>query len=414
MAELPILPVSIFTQLVADHLAVLGEVVVEGEISQMQISQGRWLFLTLKDAQASISVFAPVFKITSVASLTEGMSVQVYGTAGLYQKTGRFSLNAYRIVPAGDGALRQAYERLKAKLQAEGLFDPGRKRPLPRLPQRIGLITAADSRAYSDFVKVLSERLGGLTIEFYPVQVQGKAAVPSILQAFHYFNQMTHPPEILVLTRGGGSLEDLLSFNDEAVARAVFSSQIPVVSAIGHEEDVALTDFVADLRASTPSNAAELLVPSRRELLTTLHHLTLQLETSLIGELHDQQRLVSHYAQRLGGVLDRQQHRWQTLADRLNQQVYGLRQKLSLRAQRSQFMAERLLQALQQKLLQQTQQLTQLERLLENLDPRKVLARGFSITRTKAGVLVTSTVQVKPGTQLITTLAEGELSSLAT
>jgi exodeoxyribonuclease VII large subunit len=409
--SVPILPVSSFTQLVADHLSVLGEVCVEGEISQMQVSQGKWLFLTLKDQAASISVFAPAFKITALNSLTDGMKVHVFGTASLYQKTGRFSLNAYRIVPAGEGALRLAYEQLKTKLQAEGLFDATRKRKIPRLPEHIGLITAVDARAYTDFTKVLAGRLGGLTITFYPVQVQGANSVPSILKAFEYFNRQVNPPDVIVLTRGGGSLEDLLSFNDEAVARAVFSCRIPVISAIGHEADQALTDFVADLRASTPSNAAELLVQSRQELLQRVDHLTLRIDGSLTAELRDQQRLVNYYGERLGSILRIHQTRAQKLTERLGLQLAGRAQSLIQKQNNRSFLVSQLHQLMTQKTIQTKQKIQNLERLLSTLDYQKVLARGFSITRTESGKIVTNAADVLPNTKITTTLAQGTLSS---
>lgn len=409
--SIPVLPVSSFTQLVADHLSVLGEVCVEGEISQMQVSQGKWLFLTLKDQAASVSVFAPAFKITALNSLTDGMQVQVYGTASLYQKTGRFSLNAYRIVPAGEGALRLAYEQLKAKLKAEGLFDVSRKRPIPPLPQHIGLITAVDARAYTDFTKVLAGRLGGLTISFYPVQVQGVSSVPSILKAFEYFNRQASPPDVIVLTRGGGSLEDLMSFNDEAVARAVFSCKIPVISAIGHEADQALTDFVADLRASTPSNAAELLVQSRQELLQRVAHLSLRIENAITAELRDEQRLVNYYGERLRSILRIHQTKAQKLTERLSLQLASREQSLIRQQNNRSFFVSQLHQRMSQKTFQTKQKIQNLERLLSSLDYQKVLARGFSITRTESGTIITTAADVLPATRIITTLARGTLTS---
>lgn len=413
-ATQPILPVSVFAELINTSLGDLGEFIVEGEISQLQISQGRWLFLTLKDDQAAVSVFAPVFRITSASALTEGMKVQVYGKAGLYQKTGRFSLNAYRIVPAGEGALRLAYERLKAKLQAEGLFDPARKRPLPFLPTRIGLITARGARAYSDFLKVLGERMGGLQIEFYPVQVQGKDSVASVLQALRYFNALPNPPEVIVLTRGGGSLEDLLSFNDEQVARAIFSSKIPVVSAIGHEEDVALTDFVADLRASTPSNAAELLVPSRLELSTKIRHLELKLTHTVTQRLHDNQILVSEYARGLSNCLLPSIHRAEVLYRRLTQQVGVVSERLVSLRKTGSYQLGRLQSAAGNQIRSQIDRLSALQRLLESLDYRKVLARGYSITTTSDGKVVRQLHDLAAGVTLMTTLARGTITSTVT
>ena len=256
-ASAEILSVAQFNQLLSGYLSDLGELIVEGELSQPQISQGKWFFCTLKDNTSAMSVFAPLWKIANAQVLTDGMQVKVYGTVGVHQKTGRMSFTAFAIEPSGEGALRRAYELLKKQLAAEGLFDPARKRPLPLFPQTIGLITASGSRAFADFMRVLGDRMGGLRIQFYPVQVQGRVAVDSICQAFSQINTAANPPEVVVLTRGGGSLEDLLSFNDERVARAVFSCKVPVVSAIGHELDQALTDFVADVRAATPTHAAE-------------------------------------------------------------------------------------------------------------------------------------------------------------
>lgn len=405
-----ILPVGQFAKLISANLADLGEFIVEGEISQMQISQGKWLFLTLKDETAAVSVFAPVFRITSASLLSEGMKVQVYGKAGLYEKTGRFSLNAYRIVPAGEGALRLAYERLKAKLAAEGLFDSARKRPLPALPTRIGLITAKGARAYSDFVKVLGERLGGLTIEFYPVQVQGKESVASVLSAFAYFNGLPNPPDVIVLTRGGGSLEDLLSFNDEQVARAVFSSKVPVVSAIGHEEDVALTDFVADLRASTPSNAAELLVPSRLELASRLQNLELQLTHSITHRLADCQVLVAEYVNSLSNCLTPRIRRVEVLYRRLNQQVGIVNERLHRLHNQGSYQLSRLQLATSGQIRSHQTRLQSLVRLLNSLDYHKVLARGYSIT-TSGGRVVRDLAKVAAGETLATQLATGLINS---
>ncbi|MFH2019256.1 MAG: exodeoxyribonuclease VII large subunit, partial [bacterium] len=168
----PIFSVSEFNEMVNSHLAVLGDIVVEGEISQLKISQSKWVYITIKDEKASVEVFSMVFRLTNIRSLEEGMLVKVYGKAGIYPKNGRFSIQADQVLPSGEGALKLAYEKLKNQLESEGIFDIARKRPLPMFPSSIGLITAKGSEAYNDFVKVVSERLGGLNISFYPVSVQ--------------------------------------------------------------------------------------------------------------------------------------------------------------------------------------------------------------------------------------------------
>lgn len=410
----PVLQVGQFNQLINSQLAELGEFIVEGEISQLQVSQGKWLFLTIKDDQASVSVFASVFRITTASLLSEGMKVQVYGKAGLYEKTARFSLNAYRIVPSGEGALRLAYERLKAKLAQEGLFDSQRKRPLPYLPARIGLITAKGARAYSDFIKVIGERLGGMTIEFYPVQVQGSGSVESILQVFAQIQAMSNPPEVIVLTRGGGSLEDLLSFNDERVARAVFGCKVPVVSAIGHEEDVALTDFVADLRASTPSNAAELLVPSRQELKIRLQSLETHLNQAVEQLFENAQVLVTGYAQSLSNCLLPSLHRIEVLQRKLQQQYGQVLGKLQTQQKMKSYLTNRLCTAVSTSLRSRQTALLNLERLLRSLDYRAVLRRGYSITFDAQGHVVSEVSALEAGATLKTQLSAGTIMSTIT
>lgn len=410
----PVLQVSQFTKLINSQLTELGEFIVEGEISQLQVSQGKWLFLTIKDTSAAISVFASVFRITTASLLSEGMKVQVYGKAGLYEKTGRFSLNAYRIVPSGEGALQLAYERLKAQLAQEGLFDTARKRSLPYLPTRIGLITARGARAYSDFIKVLGERLGGMTIEFYPVQVQGTGSVESILRAFTHIQKMTNPPEVVVLTRGGGSLEDLLSFNDERVARAVFGCKVPVVSAIGHEEDVALTDFVADLRASTPSNAAELLVPSRQELRMRLQSLETELTVAVQHLFENAQLLVTGYARSLSNCLLPRLYRIEVLQRRLHQQYGQVVGTLQTYRKTGAYLTMRLQAAVSTNVRSKQVALESLERLLRSLDYRAVLRRGYSITFDAAGHVIGEVTDLAAGTTIKTTVAAGTIMSTVT
>ncbi len=407
----PIFQVHEFNQMVSLHLQRLGELVIEGEISQMRVSQGKWLFMTIKDDLASVEVFAPAFRLSTLNMLEEGMKVHVYGQASLYQKTGRFTIQATQIVPAGEGALKLAYEKLKQKLDQEGLFDPARKRVLPKFINKIGLITAKDSRAYSDFIKILQERIGGIQIYFYPVQVQGKESVTSLLQAFQYFQSHDLHLDALVMIRGGGSLEDLLSFNDEMVARAVFASKIPVISGIGHEDDIALTDLVADLRASTPSNAAELLMADRDSLNLEIKHLKMRLSTQLKEVFQAKQQQINQSLQTFQRYFVNQQEVVVNLSLDLERFLTIYLERFKLKQSFTLELKNRLSKSSTLSLENQAQRLSQLSRLLSSYDYQKVLARGFSLARNQKGQIIKSSQQLKPQDQVEVQLATGSFIS---
>ena len=241
-------------------------VTVVGELANFKISKNRWVYFDLKDETASVRFFGTVYQLPG--PLEDGMTVAVKGMPRLHPLYG-FSVNVMSIQPVGEGSIKKAAALLEAKLKAEGLFDEARKRTLPYPPQRIGLVTSGESAAYRDFVKVLGGRWGGLEITLVDVQVQGEAAIGQLVAAIEQLNQLAEPPEVIVLTRGGGSAEDLQAFSTEQVTRAVAGSRIPTLVAIGHEVDISLAELAADQRASTPSNAAELLVPDRRALLAS-------------------------------------------------------------------------------------------------------------------------------------------------
>ena len=384
-----IFQVSEFNEFINLYLDEVTELVVEGEISQINVSQGKWLFATIKDDQASVEVFGVVEQISGWDILQTGMLVHVYGRPRLYQKTGRFSLSARQIVPAGAGALQIAFEKLKLKLEKAGWFDLERKRPLPVFPETIGLITAKDSRAYSDFVKVLKERMGGLQIYFYPVNVQGHEAVPTILTAFDYFNHQHQQPDLIVLARGGGSLEDLQAFNDERVAQAIFASRAPVVCGIGHEEDVSIADLVADRRASTPSNAAELIVRNRQEVLEQVAFQTREIKNQLEQLTIQANQVLLRRVGTLAAFAGQAQRQRQTIEQTKQQ----------------------LVRATDTWLKQQKMRLATTARLLSNLDPHQVLKRGFSITVNQNGVILKSIKQVSNNEQVTTTLFDGKIDS---
>jgi exodeoxyribonuclease VII large subunit len=274
-----------------------------------------------------------------------------------------FSINVQTMQPAGEGSIKRAAELLQAKLTAEGLFAPERKRLLPYPPQRIGLITSRQSAAYADFIKILNARWGGISIELIDVQVQGDAAPEQIIAAVEQFNQRATPPDVLVLTRGGGSADDLAAFSTESVTRAVAASRIPTLVAIGHEIDISLAELAADQRASTPSNAAETLVPDRRAALQNL----------------------AGYRRQLHGWID----------GALAAARVGLQQAVTQAGQAT----ERLLQQEQQRVAQQ-------RLLLRLLDPAAVLQRGYAVVRYDSK-FVRSVQGLKPGTKISIQLSDG-------
>lgn len=324
--------VAVFNQTIS---AVYPTVTIEGELSNFRVSKNRWVYFDLKDETSNVKFFGTIYQLPG--PLEDGMKLRVSGTPQLHPNYG-FSITMRSIVLAGEGTIKKASRLLEARLQKEGLFDPARKRALPYPPTRIGLIASGESAAYSDFLKIINARWGGVEISHYDVQVQGEDAVPQIKTAIEYFNAHNMPPEVLIITRGGGSLDDLQAFSNELVVRAVAASRIPTLLAIGHERDVSLAERAADVHASTPSNAAELLVPDRQDQLTQLHGL----QQGLQRQIQDSIRFQS---EQLRGV-----------QDSLQQQLYHL-------------------------LAQQKQYLASLQLTLDQINPKRVLQRGYAIVR---------------------------------
>jgi exodeoxyribonuclease VII large subunit len=247
-----------------------GFAYLEGEIANFRISKNKWVYFDLKDEFSKVQCFGSVFNLPG--PIEEGMKIIVGGRPSLHNQFG-FSFNFQSIAPSGEGSIKKAFDLLKAKLQKEGLFDSDRKRILPYPPKKIALIASLESAAYADFIKVLSSRWPFINIEVYDCLVQGEQAPAQISQAITSSNQQSELADILVVTRGGGSADDLSAFNDERVVRAIVSSRIPTLVAIGHEIDESLSELASDLRASTPSNAAELIAPDRQSELQFIRSL---------------------------------------------------------------------------------------------------------------------------------------------
>lgn len=367
-------------------LAILNEtltfafpaVTVEGEVSSFKVNQGKWVFFDLKDGDATLPCFMPVYQLK--VPLEDGMKVRVGGVPKV-TNWGKFSFTVKTVALAGEGELKRAFELLKAKLEGEGLFAAERKRPLPRFPRRIGLITSGASAAYADFMKILGQRWGGLEIQLADVQVQGAVAPDQIVGALSYFNELATPPEVLVVIRGGGSLEDLQAFNTEAVARAIAASRTPVLVGVGHEVDVSLADFAADQRAVTPTDAARLVVPDRGEVAQEVSRRHREMEQAL-GRLMVER----------GQAIDRQ--------------VAALERFVRVPQARVEALEVRLLHAQRQTLQLQRQKLAGLQRLMASFDPAATLKRGYAIVRRQEQV-VTAADQVSAGNSLVIQLAAG-------
>jgi exodeoxyribonuclease VII large subunit len=361
------------------------KVLVEGEVSSFKVWQNRYIYFDIKDDKTTINCFMPVYALKQ--PIEDGMNVRVDGYPKLTDK-GRFSLTVREVIPTGEGAIRRAYELLKQKLATEGLFDAERKRSLPEYPQRVGLVTAANSAAYADFIKIVHQRWPGLLIEFAPVQVQGKVSPDQIVRAVEAFNQDARPVEVLILIRGGGSLEDLQAFNAEAVVRAIVGSRIPTLVGVGHEVDTSLADLVADVRAATPTDAAMRLVYDRHEVLQRLDRLSLSLERGV------------------GITIDSYFNRLERSASSLDATI---RQRL-LALDRAQVS---LSQSLTRIMSIAGQRLSQQAQLLGAINPRAILERGYSITRLN-GQVIRSTKGLKVGSELVVELNQGIIDTTVT
>ena len=264
-AELPIFTVSAFLASLNQTLEyAYPSIEIEGEVASFKVNQGKFVFFDLKDAGGSVGCFMTLWQLR--VPIEDGMKVVVRATAKV-TPWGKFSLTVQSIRPSGEGSLKKSFELLKAKLDKEGLFAVDRKRILPYPPTHIAVISSTQAAGYADFVKILNDRWGGVKVDVAHVQVQGEAAPDQMIRAIRYFNEQEVVPEVLVLIRGGGSADDLSAFNDELLVREIAGSRIPTLVGVGHEVDESLADLAADVRASTPSNAAQIIVPDRREVV---------------------------------------------------------------------------------------------------------------------------------------------------
>jgi len=397
----------------------IGQVWVSGEVTNFRTQSSGHIYFTLKDANAQIACV--LFRNEAVPHrelLADGQKLLLQGDLTIYEVRGQYQLIVRAVELQGVGALQVAFEKLKQKLAAEGLFAVERKRLLPKFPQRIGLVTSPTGAAIRDVIHVIERRNPGLEIILAPARVQGDGAAREIAGAIHLlnlFSQTNANLDLILITRGGGSLEDLWAFNEEAVARAIFESALPVVSAVGHETDFTIADFVADVRAATPSVAAELITEDAFSSLRFLAQYGERMQQLVQRQFADKQFLLEHNIERLMRAHPRRKFQnWQQRVDDLQE---DLSRCLKHRARHSQIVLQNLWERLHRIrpsyfLKQRREQLRQIERRLNALGPEQVLARGYSITLDAAsGKVLRNAENVKTGQKLKTRLKTGEVFS---
>lgn len=377
-----------YLKMVLDGDRVLSNVFVRGEISNFKLYSSGHAYFTLKDdaGQLKSVMFRSYF--SRLAFLPEdGMRVIAHGRVSVYESSGQYQLYVDDLQPDGAGSLAMRFEQLKRKLAAEGLFDESRKRPLPHMPRRIGVITSPSGAAVHDIINVLGRRFPAAEMILYPSEVQGAQAPAQLISGVEFFS-MTGLVDVIILGRGGGSAEDLWAFNDEYLARAVASCSIPVISAVGHESDFTICDFVADRRAPTPSAAAELAVPDMGEILRSLASAKAGLQTSM-------QKLIAQERRILG----------QITASRVFSRPEQMLDNFRLRLDEHETDLNR---AIEQTLLQRKQSTASLAGKLQALNPLSILSRGYA-TVSRDGASITSVKQINDNDTLDIRMADGSV-----
>ena len=419
---------------------------VQGEVSNYKAHPNGHQYFTLKDARAQIAcviwrdTMAPLRPENGRPVLADGARIQIFGTVTVFEARGQYQINVQIVQPFGRGVLQAKFEALKRKLEAEGLFDPARKRPLPKFPKRVGIVTSPSGAAIRDILNILRRRAPWMSILISPVRVQGSGAAQEIAVAIRELANMTaeqiqgmrasrpsstqltagkpsllerRAVDLIVVTRGGGSIEDLWEFNEEIVARAIAASEVPIVSAVGHEIDFTICDFVADLRAPTPSAAAELIVRDVVDLVRDLEGSTRRLGRELLNRLRDAQQRLDHARETvrrcLGHKIDNYRR---SLAHALaTLQARSPVRELMLRRNRFGDLQRRLRELPARNLELARHRFDRIAGILRVLGPEATLQRGYSITRNERGELIRSVANVRSKMKLRTRVTDGEFES---
>ena len=416
-----------------------SDVWVSGEISGVKLAASGHYYFTLKDAESQVRCvcFRSAHRYFKFKP-QDGVAVLARGRVDVYEARGEYQLLVEALEPQGHGALQFAFEQLKKKLAAEGLFDPARKRPLPRHPRRIGLVTSPRGAVVSDMLQILSRRFPGLHVRLYPAVVQGESAVEEVCRAIDYFSRSAWP-DVVIVARGGGSLEDLWTFNEESVARAIAACRMPVISAIGHETDVTIADFVADFRAPTPSAAAELVTGTRQELLDQIEARRHKLEqlaryrlAMLARRLHQQgvdrasavlHRAVGRHLQRVDEQHGRLRERMRAAIETRRRAVESMegrlrrhdpRPWLGRSRRRHEAAVATAMQSMRLQLARRRGRLESVSAKLSQLSPLAILNRGYAIVTDEAGRILTAATHAPPGSDIGVRLARGRLHARVT
>jgi len=411
------------------------DVWVEGEISNFRPSESGHLYFTLKDgdAQLRIVMFRSQARLLRFRP-ESGMQVIARGRVTIYDARGELQLSAEFLEPVGAGALQVAFEQLKARLAQEGLFDATRRKPIPPLPRRIGIVTSPRGAALQDMLNILARRHESVGIQIYPAQVQGETAAAEVAAGIKHFNR-AKSVDVIIVARGGGSIEDLAAFNDEALARMIFGSTVPVISAVGHETDFTIADFVADLRAPTPSAAAELVIESKHRLAEHLAHLHQRLDRAtryrlLMARTHLQelaqhgafariQDLMVRRSQRLDELTYRLASNYRTLLHDYHRRLdlaarvrhYDFRRSLAVVRGELDARTEAVVHAFQSQLAARRARAERLTAQLNALSPVKILERGYALVFDESGALVKDVSQLAAGSEISAQVARGSFTA---
>ena len=376
--------INAYVKKILDHNIILNNVWVKGEISNFKHHYSGHIYITLKDEGGLLK--AVMFR-SAASTLTfepsDGMKVRARGRVSVYEAGGSYQLYIEEMIPEGVGELYIAYEQLKKQLEEEGLFDSRYKKPIPEYPKAVGVVTASTGAAVRDIINVITRRYPLSEIILYPAKVQGKGAAESVVKAIEYFNA-TKEVDTLIVGRGGGSIEDLWAFNEEITARAIFKSEIPIISAVGHETDFTIADFVADLRAPTPSAAAEIAVPSALELKSRIMAGQSRIQNNILGRIEGGRLLLNRFKMR-------------TPKDRIDE--YNLRVDSLVRSMEN---------SVKMKTLALRRSFAAEAAKLDALSPLQTLSRGYSIPTKEDGTVIRSAKEMKSGDEFVLRMKDGQ------
>ena len=383
---------NLFIKDILGQIPLLSSIKIRGEISNFKSHSSGHLYMSLKDETGTLR--AVMFRNAAFGldfKPENGMQVVAEGRVGVYERDGQYQLYINSMMPDGKGNLHEQFEKLKAKLRAEGLFDASTKKEIPRYPKCVGVVTAPTGAAVRDIINILSRRYKAADICLYPALVQGDGAAKSISDGIKYFNNAKNC-DVIIVGRGGGSIEDLWAFNEEVVARAIFESEIPVISAVGHETDFTIADFVADLRAPTPSAAAELAVPSAEELFDKFQSAKTRIKVATNKILENRRLLLKMYADK------------QVIRDPIS--------KINEKGIYLDHLTKLFENSLKSVLGEKQQLLGISMSKLDTLSPLGTLSRGYAVAKSFDGAIVKSTNQVKAGDSMTVRVSDGEINTI--